>query len=224
MTVYQAPRIRGGGGKRRRSAKDLVVPLIISVLGIAGIITLNFLIPDLQPMELVLLFVVVGFGAVGYMQDIVRGLMSTAMLYVAAGVAATFYQTTAPFVGAPFGDEVDRNILALSFGVLTAIIWITLEILGRTSFRDTKLPVVGILDNLGGFIRLSDHRRHSRQPAVQHHRLWAVGTSGAQQSLPPPKIQPGAPPVLHHPVILVPQETTPNLRLRPGPAAWTLNT
>ena len=150
MTVYQAPRIRGGGGKRRRSAKDLVVPLIISVLGIAGIITLNFLIPDLQPIELVLLFVVVGFGAVGYMQDIVRGLMSAAMLYVAAGVAATFYQTTAPFVGAPFGDEVNRNILALSFGVLTAIIWITLEILGRTSFRDTKLPVVGILDNLGG--------------------------------------------------------------------------
>jgi NADH:ubiquinone oxidoreductase subunit K len=92
VTVYQAPRIRGGG-KRRRSAKDLVVPLIISVLGIAGIITLHFLIPDLQPIELVLLFVVVGFGAVGYMQDIVRGLMSAAMLYVAAGVAATFYQT-----------------------------------------------------------------------------------------------------------------------------------
>lgn len=151
MTVYQAPRIRGGGRRgRKRSAKDLVVPLIISVLGIAGIIVLKFLIPGLQPIEMALLFVAVGLGAVGYMQNIIRGIMSAAMLYVASGVAATFYQTTAPYVGAPFGDEVNRNILALSFGVLTAIIWITLEILGRTSFRDTKLPAPGIMDNLGG--------------------------------------------------------------------------
>jgi len=152
VTVYQVPRIRGGGGRRgrKRSAKDLVVPLTISVLGIAGIIVLKFLIPGLQPIEMALLFVAVGLCAVGYMQNIIRGIMSAAMLYVASGVAATFYQTTAPYVGAPFGDEVNRNTLALSFGVLTAIIWITLEALGRTSFRDTKLPVAGILDNLGG--------------------------------------------------------------------------
>ncbi|MDY6876833.1 MAG: CvpA family protein [Chloroflexota bacterium] len=143
MIVHQAP-------QKRRSTQDLTMPLVISVLGIAGIIILKSLIPSLQPIEMALLFVAVVFGAIGYTQNIIRGFMSVVMLYIATGVAATFYITTAPFVGAPFGDEVNRNILALSFGVLTAAIWITLGVLSRTSFRDTNLPALGILDNLGG--------------------------------------------------------------------------
>lgn len=146
MTAYPAPR------RRRRSAKNVVVPLSLGTLGTVGVIALNLLVPGFQPVELVLLLVVVAFGAAGYTQDTIRGLMTAAILYVASGAAATFYPVTAPYIGAPFGDEVDRNILALSFGVLTVIIWVTLEVLGRVSFRDTSLPALGILDNLGALL------------------------------------------------------------------------
>ena len=142
MNAHPAPR-------RRRSAQSPAPLLIISVLGVAGVLALHFLVPDLQSIELVLLLVVVGFGAVGYTQNIIRGLMSTAMLYVASGVAATLYQITAPYIGAPFGDEVNRNTLALSFSVLTVVLWVTLGVLGRVSFRNTSLPALSILDNLG---------------------------------------------------------------------------
>jgi len=137
---------------RRRSARNVVPPLILGTLGTLGIVALYFLVPGLQPAELVLLLVVVGFVALGYTQGIIRGLMSAAMLYIASGVAATFYEVAAPYIGAPISAIVDRNILALSFGVLTAVIWITLEALGRASFPDTSLPALGILDNLGGLL------------------------------------------------------------------------
>jgi hypothetical protein len=134
----------------------VVPPLVFLLLGIAGVLALKFFILDLQHIELILLFVLVGFGAVGYTQNIIRGLMTAAMLYFASGVAATLYPITAPYIGAPFGEEVDHNVLGLSFGVLTVVIWVTLEALGRASFRDTRMPALGILDNIGSlFIYLA---------------------------------------------------------------------
>lgn len=146
MTVHHDSR------RRRRSTKEVVSPLILGALGVIGVVALYFLVPGIQPLELVLLLVVVGFIALGYTQGIIRGLMSGAMFYVASGVAATFYQITAPYIGAPFGDEVTRNTLALSFGVLTVVTWIALEALGRASFPDTRLPTLGFLDNLSGLL------------------------------------------------------------------------
>ena len=142
MNIPQAP--------RRHSAKNLLVLLILGALGIAGTIALNLLVPGSQPLEPILLLVVTGFVVLGYTQNVIRGLMSAALLYIASGVAATFYQVTAPYIGAPFSATVDRNILALSFGVLTMVIWVILEALTRASFRDTTLPELGILDKLGG--------------------------------------------------------------------------
>lgn len=144
MTIHSAP--------RRRTEKNLVPSLIISVLGIAGILVLKFFVLDLYLIEMALLLVVVGFGAIGCTQDIIRGLMSLVMLYVASGVAAVSYRAIAPFVGAPFGGGVNHNILALSFGLLTVVLWGALEIISRVTFRDTSIPALGILDNLGGLL------------------------------------------------------------------------
>lgn len=146
MAAHPAPR------REERSTKDVVPPVIFSLLGVAGVIAFNYLVSGLQSIEVILLFVLIAFGAVGYSQGIIRGLMTAAILYAASGIAATFYPFAAPYIGAPFGDEVDRNILALSFGVLTVVIWVTLEVLGRASFRDTRMPALGILDNLGSLI------------------------------------------------------------------------
>ena len=84
----------------------------------AGILALKFFVLDLYFIEMALLLVVVGFCAIGCTQDIIRGLVSLAMLYIASGVAAISYRAIAPF-----GGEVNCNILALSFGLLTVVSW-----------------------------------------------------------------------------------------------------
>lgn len=154
--------------RERRSAQPPILPLLIGTLGTVGVIALYFLVPQLQLIELALLLVVVGFGAVGYMQRTVRGIMTAVFLYIATGVAAALYPIPAPYVGGirrlfalifagdvasgELSKSVDRGSLALSFILLTAVLWVALEAIGRASFRDTHLPRLGILDNLGGAI------------------------------------------------------------------------
>jgi len=148
---------------RKRLAQEAAPLLTLGTLGTVGVIVLYFLIPGFQPIELVLMLAVVGFGTAGYAQRTIRGIMAIPMLYIATGMAATFYRTVAPYVGAfqrvltldfspSTGPNVGRGTLAISFGLLTAVIWVALEAIGRASFRDTSLPRLGILDNLGGVL------------------------------------------------------------------------
>jgi hypothetical protein len=157
---------------RRRTTKTPIIPLAIGALGTAGVVAFYFLVPGVQFIELALLLVVVGLGALCCKQGIVRAAMSAVMLYIATGSAATLYPLPAPYVGAmqrvlgllltgnafssdaggSISQNVNRNSLALSFGLLTVLIWATLEALGRTSFRDTRLPRLGILDDASGFV------------------------------------------------------------------------
>jgi len=149
---------------RKRSAKEVVPPLILGALGIIGVIALYVLVPDLQPIELVLL-ITVGFAAAGYTQGIVRGITTIVILYIATGVGAIFYRVTVPYTGViklilsiPItGDfslkvHADNGTLAFSFCLLTVIVWIILEATMRVFFQDVSLPGLGILDNLGGVI------------------------------------------------------------------------
>jgi|GEM_PF-752516 len=157
---------------KKRAFEKLIPPLLIGALGTVGVVALYILVPGFQPIELVLLLVVVGFGAAGYRQGIVRGLMTAVIIYIATGVAATLYPVSAPYAaairrilavtftgglfsgqqGASVNTTVDYDSLALSFILLTAIIWIALEAIMRASFRDTSLPSLGFLDNVGGVI------------------------------------------------------------------------
>jgi hypothetical protein len=151
---------------RKRPAQKSIPVLIISALGIVGIVALVLLVPGFQPIDIALLLVVVGLGAAGYTQDTLRGIATVVMIYVATGTAATFYQKVSPYVGAiqqtltlnleaTVGENIDRGTLALSFSLLAMIIWIVLETIARLSFRDTSLPALGILDKLGGvFVHL----------------------------------------------------------------------
>jgi uncharacterized membrane protein required for colicin V production len=153
--------------KRQRRSSELIPSLILIILGCAGIVVLYFLVPGLRPIDLAMLFVVVGFGVVGYTQGLVRGVMTIAALYIATGIAATLYPAIAPYVasilealgsmfsGAPtvLSDaKVSYSALALAFGLLMVVIWVTLESLGRIFFRDTSLPELGILDKLVGIL------------------------------------------------------------------------
>ena len=156
---------------RKRSDRKAIPSLLIGALGTVGVVALYLLVPGFQFIELVLLLVVVGFGAAGYNRGIIRGAMTIALLYVATGVAATLYPIPAPYVAATgqffalvftgnaLSGELDvanQNVgggsLAISFVLLTVVIWGALEAIGRVAFRDTSLPRLGILDNLGGVV------------------------------------------------------------------------
>lgn len=138
--------------RRRRSASESVVPLLVLFVGISAALWLYYGVGGFQPLELALMVVAVAFAAMGYRHKILRGLMSAVFVYIATGVAATFYLPAAPFVGAPFGDQVTDTIRALSFLVLTAAVWILLEIITRAIIPETSLPEVRFLDNLGGLV------------------------------------------------------------------------
>lgn len=135
---------------KRSSAKELLPPLIIGTLGAVGVTVLYFLIPGFRSIEVVMLLLVVASAAVGYRLRVLRGTMTILMVYFASGMAATFYEVTSPYIGAPFGGEPTRNNKTLAFIVLMMVIWVALEALGRAMFRDSSLPLLGILDNLGG--------------------------------------------------------------------------
>ena len=148
----------------KSSAQEVIPPLILATLGIIGIVSLYLLVPEFQPIELVLLATVACVAA-GYTQGIVRGIITIVILYIATGVAAVFYQVTAPYTGlvktiltlpltGNFSLDVNLNnsTLAFSFGLLTVLTWLVLEIAIRVSFQDTSLPGLGVLDNLGGVI------------------------------------------------------------------------
>jgi len=147
-----------------RSAQEVIPPLILATLGIIGVLLLYLLVPGFQSIELVLLATVACVAA-GYTQGIVRGVITIVILYIATGLAATFYQVAAPYTGlvkailtlpltGNFSLDVtlDNGTLAFSFGLLTVLTWLVLEIAMRVSFQDTSLPGLGVLDNLGGVI------------------------------------------------------------------------
>ncbi len=138
--------------RKRRSASEVVLPLLVALVGTGGAVAAYFLIPGFQHVEMAVIIVAAVCTAVGYTQDILRGLMSALFAYLATGVAATFYVLAAPYIGSPFGDQVTDPIRALSFLVLTAALWIVLEAITRALIPDTSLPALGFLDHIGGLV------------------------------------------------------------------------
>jgi uncharacterized membrane protein required for colicin V production len=142
--------------KKKLSAKDLILPLLIGTLGVVGAVVAYLAVPGFLAVEVVLLMVIAIGAAIGYNRRIVRGLVTVPFLYAATGVATILYETTAPYIGAPFGDfremEPPREIKALSFFVLMLVIWVALEAISHALFRDMSLPKLGLLDNLGGVL------------------------------------------------------------------------
>ena len=142
--------------KKRRSAGEVVVPLLIGTLGVVGVVLAAIFGSGFKFIDVGCLILIVASTAVGYTQRTFRGFLTVPFLYVATVVAATFYVQTAPYIGAPFGDfrEVapPRGVKALSFMVLMLVVWIALEAITRSFLKNTSLPRLGVLDNLGGML------------------------------------------------------------------------
>jgi hypothetical protein len=150
---------------QKRTEGRGITALIVETLGVVGIVAYTFFGPrELRGMDMVMLFVIVSFAAYGTMRTIIRGLMSAVAVYLATGMAASFYTVLTPYsrsflnvlgyLGlstAPAGD-VDYSALALSFAVLTVLLWGILELLFRASFESAHLSLLGPMDRVGGAI------------------------------------------------------------------------
>lgn len=176
--MYQVPDPGAIEAKRRRS-ENMLPSLIISIMGVVGIVALYFLTSGgLNIIDIEMLLVVVGFCILGYSRGINRGLMTFIILYVATGVAATLYRPLTPYVmfipqawrflklafiatvidkqlAVPgtdtiFSEQVTNTHLAFSLVLFMLLPWIVLEIISRVLIPDTRRPELGILDNLGG--------------------------------------------------------------------------
>jgi uncharacterized membrane protein required for colicin V production len=142
-----------------------VTALIVETLGIVGIVAYTFFGPrELRGLDIVMLFVIVSFAAYGTMRTTIRGLMTAVAVYLATGIAASFYPVFTPYARsflsvlgrlglstAPVGG-VDYSALALSFAVFTVVLWVILELLFHASFESTHLSFLGPTDRVGGAI------------------------------------------------------------------------
>jgi uncharacterized membrane protein required for colicin V production len=146
-------RMRDEKEKRKLTASEIILPLVIGTLGAVGAI-LAFFVLDFSSVEVMLLLVIVAGATIGYNRRTMRGLVTIPFLYTATGFATLAYEDAAPYIGAPFGDfretEPTRAVNVLSFFVLMLVVWIALEGISRALFRDMSLPKLGILDNFGG--------------------------------------------------------------------------
>jgi hypothetical protein len=151
--------------QRPRRKSRGIPALILATLGTLGIVAYFFLgSRELRGFDLLLLFLILGFAAYGSMNTIIRGLTTAVALYVATGVAATFYTGLTPYarsfiniamdigLGSPPIGEIDYSALALSFAFLAVILWVALEALFRTFFPATHLSFLGPMDRVASVL------------------------------------------------------------------------
>ncbi|MGD1995306.1 MAG: CvpA family protein [Anaerolineae bacterium] len=82
-----------------------------------------------------------------FTQGLLRQLMSLGVFYFATAVAGLFYPYAATYVTA-IGGESPTLTETVMFWVLFLLATVAMEFLLRGGFPDTRLPVLGFMDNL----------------------------------------------------------------------------
>jgi len=158
MTLFDEAPQKTADGKR-------ITALVIEALGAIGIGVYFLLGPrDLGWLDVAMLFVIVTFVAFGTTRTIIGGLMTAVAVYLATGLAASFYPVLTPYArsflnvlpsavssGPPAGT-VDSPALALSFAVMTVVFWAVLELLFHASVENTHMRLLGPMDRVGGAV------------------------------------------------------------------------
>ncbi len=150
--------------EHKHSFARLIPPLLIGTLGIFGVAALYALNMGFRSIEFVPLLIIVCAAALGYLRGIVRGILTTIILYISTAASALFYRAVAPyahavgelfspnFINASVEGGATRGSQAFTFVLLTVIFWFLLELIGKATFQTPDLPQIGILDKLGGVL------------------------------------------------------------------------
>jgi uncharacterized membrane protein required for colicin V production len=105
----------------------------------------------LNPFDFLILLALLGGAALGFVRGLVRMALSLLVLYVAAVVAMTAHVTAGRWIG--YITSLPKTISqGLGFLLLLAVTAIALNFVLRKTYRDTELPGIRQIDQLGGMI------------------------------------------------------------------------
>lgn len=109
-------------------------------------------LPDwLNPYDILIAFVLIVGAAWGFARGLVRMALSLVVLYVAAVLAMTFYDNLGRLISYMFGLPIYISE-AVAFLFITAAMVAAFNAILRRTYRDTELPGIRQIDQLGGMI------------------------------------------------------------------------
>ncbi|MCL7453693.1 MAG: CvpA family protein [Anaerolineae bacterium] len=110
-----------------------------------------FLPSWLNPFDVLIVFSIVAGVALGFVRGLVRMVLGLLVLYVAAVLALTLYETVGRWIGYMFGMARAAN-LAVAFILILVLVSVLLNFILRRTYKDTELPGVRQIDQLGGMV------------------------------------------------------------------------
>jgi membrane protein required for colicin V production len=112
-----------------------------------------FLPSWLNPFDI---FIVLGLFAgiaLGFIRGLVRMALNLLVLYIAIVLAMTFYDELGYRFGLVAGGAMPQSITeAIAFAVILILAVVILNLVLRRTYRDTELPGIRQIDQLGGMV------------------------------------------------------------------------
>jgi uncharacterized membrane protein required for colicin V production len=108
--------------------------------------------PDwLNPFDVIIVFSVLVGAAVGFVRGLVRMALSVAILYVAAALGVAFHRPIGNWIHNGFGLPLPTT-LSLAFVLVVTLAFIIVGAIVRRVYKETELPGIRRIDQLGGLI------------------------------------------------------------------------
>lgn len=112
---------------------------------------MGFLPSWLNPFDVLIVFALVGGTAIGFVRGLMRMVLSLLVLYIAAVLAMTFYDNLGRYLTFMFGFP--RSLAeALAFLLILILTTVLITSILRRTYRDTALPGLRQVDQLGGMV------------------------------------------------------------------------
>jgi uncharacterized membrane protein required for colicin V production len=112
---------------------------------------MEFLPAWLNPFDVMIVFALVGGAALGFVRGLMRMALSLLVLYIAAVLAMTFYDEVGRYLTYVFGlpQAMAQSLAFLLILILTTTL---VTFILRRTYRDTALPGLRQVDQLGGMV------------------------------------------------------------------------
>lgn len=112
---------------------------------------MSFLPSWLNPYDFLIALALVGGVALGFVRGLVRMALSLVVLYVAAALAMVFHSSLGGLINKMSGLPL-AVAQGLAFLLILAFVAILLNFLLRRTYRETELPGLRQVDQLGGMV------------------------------------------------------------------------
>ena len=107
----------------------------------------------LNPFDVLIVFILLGGIALGFIRGLVRMVLSLLVLYIAMVLAMTFYVPTGRWVNFITAGYLPKNTTeALAFVIIVVLTTMILNFVLYRTYKDTELPGIRQIDQLGGMI------------------------------------------------------------------------